>query len=159
MLRGNAAYLLVLKPISLMLLSHINIWFLLISSVKCRSEKTLINWALIQYDRVLLVVASEAHDSYYSIYSGRQLIIVHNFHWSCFNQWSLRIKQHMSQGVHSCSKISSIYSHSLFTHCRLVCVSWRLIMVRKRNTACRNTQDHGWMYFAMSIGLTVLSRV
>lgn len=159
MLWGNAAYFLVLKSISFVLLSHINIWFFLVCSVKCWSEKTLINWALIQYDRVLLVVASKAHDSYYGICSGRQLIIVHNLHWSCFNQRCLGVKQHVSQCVHSCSEISSIDSHSLFTHCRLICVSWRLIMIRKRNTACRYTQDHSWMYFTMSICLAVLSWV
>ena len=47
----------------------------------------------------------------------------------------LGIVQHMGQGVHADMVIGNVHAHSLLAHGRLIGVTRRLIVVRKRDDA------------------------
>lgn len=57
----------------------------------------------------------------------------------------------MGQRIGSYMVITRIQSHRLLSHCRLIGISWRLIVIRERYQRPTNTQNHRRMYLSMRV--------
>ena len=129
---------------------------LVVSSKEDRPEESSVNGTLIHHDGVLLVVARVTSNSHDTIATRWQLFEVQVLHRLGLDKWLLGIVKHMRQGIHSDLIVRSVHSHSLLTHCRLVSVSGRLVVVWERNDRGADTENHRRMNLEMSIVISLL---
>jgi len=122
---------------------------LFVRPIEHRPEKASINGALIQHDRIFLVVARVARDRNNGVTTGRQLFKPEIFHGTSRYKWFLWIVEQVSQGVHSHLVIRSVNSHRLLSHSRLIGVSGGLVVVWKRNNWSTDAQNHWRMNFTV----------
>lgn len=119
-----------------------------------RPEYSSVNTRLVANDGVLLVVASVASDGHDCVAPSGELFEVEEIHTLGADQWLLGIVEDMSQSVHPQEVVAGVDAHGLLSHCTLIGVSWRLIVVGERNDACANSEYHGWV--DLTVGVSTL---
>lgn len=109
-------------------------WFpIIISPEENRSKVSSIDCTLINHYWIFLIVSGVASNCNNWVTSRWQFLEMKISHWSCFNKRSLRIIKNMRQGVHPYLIIWAVYSNSLFSHCTLISISRRLVMIWEWN--------------------------
>lgn len=111
----------------------------MIGPVEGRSEDASVNAGLVTDDGVLLVVAGVAGDADNSIAASRKLFEVKEIHRLSAYQRLLGIVENMSERVHPEEVVAGVDTHRLLTHCALISVTRRLIVVWEGNDGGADT--------------------
>lgn len=128
----------------------------IVASEKHRSEEASINGTLVDHDRIFLIVAGVAGDGNDGVTARWKLLKMEILHGFGYDQWLLRIVENICESVHPKMVVARVNSHSLLSHCTLIGISWRLIMIRERNDRGTDTQNHRWVDLTVSILILLL---
>lgn len=112
---------------------------IVIGPVESRSEDASVNAGLVTDDGVLLVVASVASNADNCIAACRKLFEVKEIHRLSTDQRLLGIVENMGKRVHPEEVVAGVDTHCLLTHCALISVTRRLIVVWEGNDRCADT--------------------
>ena len=122
---------------------------LIVRPVEYRSEEATVDRALVEHNRVLLVVARVAGDGNDRVAASCQLLEAQVLHALGGHERFLRIVEHVGERVHSHLVVRGVDSHRLLAHGALVCVPRRLVVVGEGNDRGADAKDHRRMDLAM----------
>ena len=128
----------------------------IVASEKHRSEEASVDSALVDHDRILLIVACIAGNGNDGVTARWKLLEMEILHGFGYDQWLLRIVENISEGIHPEMVVARVNSHSLLSHCTLIGVSWRLIVIWEWNDRGTDSQYHRRVDLTVSILVLLL---
>ena len=115
--------------------------FILVGAIEDRTVSTTIQRSTVHHIRIFLIVARVGHNSYNNILTRRQVLCTIKLAHEGRYHRNFRVAEDMTHCIKSLTEIQGVYTHCLFCHGRLVCITRRLIMVRKGNAASSGSKD------------------
>ena len=95
---------------------------LVIRPVEDGSEEASVDRALIQHDRIFLVVPGVGCNGNDRVAAGSKFLEAEILHALCGDQRLLRIVKHVGERIHAHLVVRGIDTHGLFAHCALISV-------------------------------------
>ena len=137
---------------------HIAVLLILVHGVVETAKQPAIDCTAVHDDRIFLVVPSITGNGNNGIHSKGHGVHFEKVHASCLHNGAGQGAQNVCILVETLGKVCGVRAHGLLAHCRLIGVSRRLIVVRKRNRACHVSQQKRRMDLVVRMGRHALTR-
>ena len=127
------------------------LFLVLVRSVKDRAKQTTVQRCPINHHGILLIVPSVRHNRDNNVVSARHVLCPVVFAHVRSHERTSRVAEQIAHRIQPLREIQSVHSHRLFSHRRLVRISRRLIVVRKRNIRTHRSNNRRRMNLQMGM--------